>query len=84
MTGPENTGPQTLLRAAEIGRQEGLRYVYCGNLPGMAGENENTFCHQCGALLVGRYGYTILEYRVTRQGTCPECGTKIPGVWWAE
>jgi len=84
MTGPENTGLRTLLRAAEIGRQERLRYVYCGNLPGMVGECENTFCHQCRALLVERYGYTILRYRLTREGTCPDCGTNIPGVWWKE
>lgn len=40
--------------------------------------------HQCGALLVGRYGYTILEYHVTGEGTCPDCGTKLPGIWWSE
>jgi pyruvate formate lyase activating enzyme len=82
MTDPENTGPRTLLRAAEIGRQEGLRYVYAGNLPGQVGESENTYCPNCRALLVGRYGYTILEYRVTLQGACPDCGARIPGVWW--
>ncbi len=84
MTDPENTGPRTLLRAAELGRREGLRYVYAGNLPGMVGEYENTFCPNCRTLLVARRGYTILEYRVTREGGCPACGAKVPGVWWTE
>jgi pyruvate formate lyase activating enzyme len=81
MTGPENTGVRRLLRAAEIGREEGLRFVYCGNLPGQVGDNENTLCPSCGKLLVGRYGYNILEYAVTGEGACPDCGTAIPGVW---
>jgi len=84
MTDPENTGPQTLLRAAEIGREAGLRYVYAGNLPGMVGEHENTLCPNCRTLLVARQGFTVLEYRVTREGACPACGTRIPGVWWTE
>ncbi len=84
MTDPEDTGPRTLLRAAEIGREEGLRFVYAGNLPGMVGEHENTFCPTCRALLVARRGFTVLEYRVSREGTCPACGSRIPGVWWTE
>jgi len=83
MTDPDNTGPQTLLRAVEIGRQEGLRYVYAGNLPGQVGEHESTFCPGCRGLLVGRCGYRIIEYRVTGEGTCPDCGTHIPGLWGA-
>ena len=46
----------TLLRAAEIGREEGLRYVYAGNLPGRVGDLENTYCPKCGELLVERRG----------------------------
>jgi len=84
MTDPDNTGPSTLLRAVQIGREEGLRYIYAGNLPGMVGDLENTYCPQCQTLLVGRYGYFIQEYRLTYEGTCPGCGTRIPGVWWRE
>lgn len=81
MTDPDNTDAQTLLRAAEIGREAGLRYVYAGNLPGRVGEYEDTFCPNCNEVLIKRSGYVILEYRLTASGSCPRCGTKIPGVW---
>ena len=81
MTAPDDTGPRTLLRAAEIGREEGLRFVYCGNLPGLVGDNENTVCPGCSRTLIGRYGYTILDYALTAEGRCPDCGTSIPGIW---
>jgi pyruvate formate lyase activating enzyme len=81
MTEPENTPARTLLRAAEIGQEAGLRYVYAGNLPGQVGEHEHTFCPNCRARLIERYGYIILSYRLTAQGACPDCGTKIPGLW---
>jgi len=81
MTDPDNTSAQTLLRAAEIGREAGLHYVYAGNLPGQVGEYEDTSCPNCSELLVKRYGYVIQEYRLTGEGACPKCGTKIPGLW---
>jgi pyruvate formate lyase activating enzyme len=81
MTGPENTTVATLLRAAEIGRKEGLHFVYCGNVPGRVGEWENTYCPGCRAVLVERTGYVILEDRVSATGTCPECARAIPGFW---
>lgn len=77
----ENTTVRHLLRACEIGRAAGLRYVYAGNLPGMVGEWENTYCPNCGELLIERYGYMILAYRLTGSGTCQKCNTRIPGLW---
>jgi len=81
MTEPDNTPSQTLLRAAEIGREAGLRYVYAGNLPGNVGEYEDTFCPGCNSRLVRRSGYTIQEYRITGEGNCPKCGVAIGGLW---
>src|SRR5213593_3663469 len=81
MTDPDNTSAETLVRACEIGREEGLRYVYAGNLPGGVGDFESTRCPQCGAMLVERTGYRILDYRLTLRGTCPDCGAAIPGLW---
>jgi pyruvate formate lyase activating enzyme len=81
MTDPENTTPEMLLRAAEIGRRNGLRHVYAGNLPGLVGDFENTRCPACAELLVERYGYLIRRYRLTADGACPRCGTSIPGRW---
>jgi pyruvate formate lyase activating enzyme len=76
-----NTPAKTLLRAAEIGREAGLRYVYAGNLPGRVDEYETTFCPQCSTTLVERSGYHIHRMRVTPQGTCPQCGAAVAGVW---
>lgn len=81
MTDPDNTDAKTLLRAAEIGREAGLKYVYAGNLPGQVGEYEDTFCAECNQRLIRRRGYVILEYRLTAEGTCPQCGAKVPGIW---
>ena len=81
MTDPDNTPVQTLLRAAEIGREAGLRYVYAGNLPGRVEEYEDTVCPNCSRHLIRRRGYVILEYNLTAEGTCPHCETKIPGIW---
>jgi len=81
MHDPANTTPDMLMIAADIGRRNGLRYVYAGNLPGRVGDLENTWCHNCRALLVERYGYFIKDYKLTPDGSCPSCGTKIPGRW---
>jgi pyruvate formate lyase activating enzyme len=83
MTGPENTPPETLIRAAAIGRAAGLRYVYAGNLPGETEELENTRCPACGGTVVERFGFRVLRNRVTPAGKCPDCGETIPGVWRA-
>ncbi len=81
MTDPDNTDAKTLQRAAEIGREAGLRFVYAGNLPGRVGEYEDTHCPNCNRVLISRRGYIIRGYHITGQGTCPHCGTKIPGLW---
>ena len=81
MTDPENTRPETLLRAAEIGRKAGLHFVYAGNLPGEVGDLENTYCPGCHELLIERSGYLITSYRLTSEGHCPKCGKTIPGRW---
>jgi pyruvate formate lyase activating enzyme len=81
MTGPENTAPGDLARAAAIGRKSGLRYIYAGNLPGKSGTSENTYCPGCSQLLVERYGYRILRNQLTPEGVCPSCRLAIPGRW---
>jgi pyruvate formate lyase activating enzyme len=78
----DNTPPQTLLRAASIGKEAGLRYVYAGNLPGRVRNLESTFCPACGEPLVERLAYRIDQYRLQPGGRCPKCSTAIPGIWW--
>jgi len=84
MPDPENTRPEDLMRAVQIGRDAGLRYVYAGNLPGMVGDAENTSCHNCGETVIRRYGYYIEDYLLTGDGRCPSCGTAISGRWSAK
>jgi len=67
----------TLERAHEIGREEGLEFVYLGNVPGH--QYENTYCPKCGELLIQRRGLSMLESRI-KAGKCPQCGHSIPGV----
>jgi pyruvate formate lyase activating enzyme len=81
MTDHPDTGTEDLFRAAELGRRAGLRYVYCGNLPGRLKSLENTCCPDCGALLVERRGYRILQYLLNEGGKCPSCSRTIPGRW---
>jgi pyruvate formate lyase activating enzyme len=78
MTDPANTDALTLQRAADIGFSEGLHYVYTGNLPGQG--YEDTRCPQCQKTLIQRVGYRVLENHVMG-GACPQCGTRIAGIW---
>jgi pyruvate formate lyase activating enzyme len=81
MNETQSTPVKTLQRAAEIGQEAGVKYMYAGNLPGRLREYENTHCPRCQTLLVERTGYVIYKYQLTAAGTCPKCGTKIAGIW---
>jgi pyruvate formate lyase activating enzyme len=75
------TPARTLRRAAEIGREAGLHFVYAGNLPGQVGSLENTHCPTCSALLVERHGLTVMDYKINADGKCPQCAASVPGRW---
>lgn len=78
MTRTPPTSASSIHRAAEIGRAAGLKYVYCGNVPGDPGEN--THCPGCGRLLVGRHGFAI--ERLGLEGSfCPGCGMTLDGIF---
>ncbi|MBW2426181.1 MAG: AmmeMemoRadiSam system radical SAM enzyme [Deltaproteobacteria bacterium] len=72
------TPRETLARARRIGEQAGLRFVYEGNVPGSGGES--TRCPGCSAVLIERYGLTMLFNRI-EAGACPDCGERIEGIW---
>jgi pyruvate formate lyase activating enzyme len=76
-----STPVDSLARAARIGRQAGLRFVYSGNVPGALGGGEDTVCPGCGARLIHRHGFQVLEYRLTSEGRCPDCARELPGRW---
>jgi pyruvate formate lyase activating enzyme len=77
----EPTSVRSLLRSAEIGVEEGLRFVYAGNLPGAVRSWENTYCPGCRAPLVERIGFRVLANRLGADGRCPDCRQLVPGVW---
>jgi pyruvate formate lyase activating enzyme len=71
------TPARTLTRAREIAMQNGLHYVYTGNVHDT--EGGTTFCPACRTPLIVRDWYRILDYRMTDDGHCPKCATKIAG-----
>jgi len=70
------TSVGSIEKAMEIGKAEGLRYVYAGNIAGSA----DTYCPQCGAVLIKRSGMSTLSSRVSHMGVCPVCSARIAGV----
>lgn len=71
------TPPETLNKAANIGKEQGLNYVYVGNAT--VNNYENTYCPQCHELLIERVGFTIANYKI-KSGKCSKCSHPIPGV----
>ena len=73
------SAPATSVRfledAWQTARQLGFKFVYLGNVPGH--HYENTSCPECDALLIKRSGLTLMENRITRDGTCPQCGWDV-------
>ncbi len=72
------TPAKTLARACDIGREAGLKYVYVGNLPG--DDRESTFCWNCNEKLIERFGFDVGFNKVSKDSTCPKCGSKIDGI----
>ncbi len=81
MQGPSRTPVSTLLRAYDVGKSAGLKFVYPGNVHGGVGDRENTFCPSCQSLIVRRTGFYVEENRMKTPGRCPDCDAAIPGVW---
>jgi pyruvate formate lyase activating enzyme len=73
------TPPATLTRARAIAIGHGLRYVYTGNVHDPAGGS--TYCHGCGAVLIGRDWYELNAWGLDAAGCCARCGTKPAGVF---
>jgi pyruvate formate lyase activating enzyme len=73
------TPPATLMRARRIAMQNGMRYVYTGNIRDV--EGSSTFCHGCGKKIIGRDWYTITDWHLTTGSRCQFCGTVCAGVF---
>lgn len=77
MTHLPRTPVSIIDRAREIGLEEGLKYVYTGNLPGDPGES--TYCYNCKRLVIERFGFTVRR-NLIKEAACPHCGVRIDGV----
>jgi pyruvate formate lyase activating enzyme len=78
MTHLPPTPAETLLRARDAARAEGLQHVYIGNLDVPGGED--TACAGCGKVLIQRRRFVVTVNRV-QDGRCPDCGRAVNGVW---
>ncbi|HEY63596.1 MAG TPA: AmmeMemoRadiSam system radical SAM enzyme [Caldilineae bacterium] len=73
------TPVEALTRAREIAMEEGVRFVYVGNVPGHPGNS--TYCPNCGRPIIVRQGFAVTAYHL-KGNACAYCGEPIPGVWW--
>jgi len=64
----------TLNNAYNIGKEEGIEYIYLGNIQGS--DRENTYCPNCGSLLINRSGFFILDNKI-KDKKCPKCNFNI-------
>ncbi|HOV33853.1 MAG TPA: AmmeMemoRadiSam system radical SAM enzyme [Candidatus Hydrogenedens sp.] len=78
MTHLPPTPLETLIKARQIAQNEGLQFVYIGNI--IHREGSNTYCPSCKTLLIERYGFNVLTNNIV-DGSCPKCRTKIYGTW---
>jgi len=69
------TPGETIRKAVAIGREQGLRYVFAGNLPGEG--DEDTVCPHCGEVVIARTGYSIHTLRL-KGSRCGNCGAALP------
>ena len=69
---------ETLEAATQVADEEGLLYVYVGNVPGH--ERNSTFCPSCGERIIGRTHFAVQSLDVAK-GKCRFCSHPIPGVW---
>ncbi|MEE9397889.1 MAG: AmmeMemoRadiSam system radical SAM enzyme [Methylococcales bacterium] len=74
-----STPPETLRKARQIALKNGVRYAYVGNVHDKP--HENTYCHQCGQLLIGRDWYQLSDWNLTDDSRCNQCGTLCAGVF---
>jgi pyruvate formate lyase activating enzyme len=70
------TPVEDLIDARRIAMDEGVRYVFVGNVP--TSEYENTFCPRCGKPVIERVGYDITGWHLDEGNNCQKCGEHIP------
>ncbi len=77
----DDVGPtplEKLQEACSIGKEAGLKYIYCGNVSGQV--DESTYCSNCGNVVIERTGFAVRKINLD-DGRCGHCGEAIEGVW---
>ncbi len=69
------TPVETLEKLAETAIDVGLKHVYIGNVWGH--KLENTYCPNCGELVIGRRGFYITDWRLDEDNRCLKCGYRV-------
>jgi len=70
------TSVQDLENHYKVAKENGLNFVYVGNVPGSS--HENTYCPKCGTELIRRYGFEVIKWNLDQDNRCPKCGYKLP------
>ena len=70
------TPQETLEKHCAVAKEEGLKYVYIGNLGGHP--LEHTYCPGCGAIAIRRYQFDITGWYLDKHNRCKKCGTQLP------
>ena len=78
MSNIPKTDLESIKKAYDIGKSEGLKYVYCGNV--LDDKTQSTYCPNCNELVIWR-DWGQIEIRCFRNGKCGKCGAMIPGIW---
>ena len=73
------TKPETLIRAYDIAKEIGLKYVYTGNI--RSEDTSTTYCENCGNKIILRNAYVLTGYNLTSGGHCKFCGHRCHGVF---
>jgi len=71
-----STPVKTLEEHCRVAREEGLRYVYVGNVPGH--QWEHTYCPECKSIAIKRYGFDITGWNLDEKNRCTNCGYQLP------
>jgi len=67
---------ETLEKAYNTAKEQGVNYPYIGNVQGH--KYENTYCPKCNEMLIQRFNYTVTQYKITENKKCPKCSQLIP------
>ena len=78
MLDKEETPEEILIRAYQIGKKAGLKYIYVGNV--WNNKLESMYCPKCKTKLISR-NWDEIEILNFKKGKCGECGEKIAGRW---